>query len=474
MNTAQRILKNFLSLAFANVFTNLLGVVTVAYLARILGPGDFGKINFALATVGYFAILAHFGLNTIGAREVARCREKINYYVSNILTLKLCLGIIAYLLLLIFVFFVNQPLEIKYLTFLYGITIFTANVLPFDWVFQGIEKMEYIGMSVILQALSYLGLILLLVKSDKQLFLIPCILVFAQLLAVIFLFIVYVLKFPSIKLKVDLNSWRTLLKQAIPIGLSGMMTIIILNTSILMLGFIRSVEEVGYFAAAYKIVWMFIGISVGFVVAVFPVMSSYYKTSSESFNRLLYYIFKLITMVGLPAVLGITILAKPIINLIYVAKFYKSIVILQILIWNVLLAFAHTIFSHALWAMDRQSKVLKITTIQAIAIVLFNLILILIFGAVGAGIAIVAAGVLAFFLYYYEIKKITSVGLYRLMLKPICASLGMSLFLYLFLNWNLFVLIFLGGIVYFALLYIFKGLQEEDLEIFLQMVKINK
>ena len=474
MNTSQRILKNFLSLTFANIFTNFLGVITVAYLARILGPGDFGKINFALAVVGYFAILSHFGLNTIGTREIARAKEKINDYVSNILILKLCLGTIAFVLLCIFVLLINKPLEMKYLIILYGFTIFTANVLLFDWVFQGIEKMEYQGIALILQGICYLALILLIIKSSEQLLLIPPILVFAQMLSVIFLIAVFIKKFRIPKFGFNLTLWKILIKNAIPVGLIGIMSIIIFNTPIVLLGFFRPQQEVGYFAAAHKIVWMLIGLSTAFGAAIFPVLSYYHKTSFESFQKLCNHALKLMIILGIPTAVGITILAAHIINLVYGIKYATSVIILQILIWNVLLVYISVTFIFILLAAGRERKVLRISIFYAGSIVIFNLILILKFGVIGAAITSVTAGLITLILYFHETKGIVDVAIRQYTFSSMIASFVMGLLLYYCLDYNLFVLIFTGGIVYLLCLYLFRGIEKKDIELLFGMTKIIK
>ena len=86
MSTTRRILKNFVSLSFSQIVTKALGLVSVAYLARVLGAEGFGKIGFAQAILAYFMLLVNLGLSTLGTREVARNREEISRYVNNILT----------------------------------------------------------------------------------------------------------------------------------------------------------------------------------------------------------------------------------------------------------------------------------------------------------------------------------------------------------------------------------------------------
>jgi len=468
MNTVQRILKNFLSLTFANLFTSLLGVVTVTYLARILGPQDFGKINFALAVVNYFAIFSHFGLNTIGTREIARNKEKINDYVGNILTLKLCLGTIAYLLLLIFVFFINKPLDIKYLIILYGFTIFTTSVLLLDWVFQGIEEMKYVGISLVLQAIFYLGTILSVIRSSEHLLYIPGILVFSQLLQVLFLFFIFTKNFRLIKMKFDLNLWKFFLKESIPISLTGIPVMVIYNTGIVVLGILKSAQETGYFSGAYKLILLFGTVVAIYSTAIFPAISFYYKNSKEVLSKFLNYSIKLVLIFCLPITVGCMILAKPIITLIYGSKYLFAAIIFQFLILNVIPRGMDIIFSQTLWATDQQKEVLRISCIQAVWVLINSLILTKLFGVIGTSIAFITGEFIAFPMYYYKIKKITDVSIHKYLLKPLIASVSMGLFLLFCPKLDIFSSILLGATIYFLVLFTIKGINFREIQLVFQ------
>jgi len=217
MNTAQRIIKNTFSLLFAAIIAQFLGLIAIVYLARILGPEDFGKINFAIAIITYFTLIANLGLPLLGTREIAREREKIADYLNNILTMRLCLAGLSFSLLLLMIYFLNKPVEIKYLIILYGLGLIPSALL-LDWLFQGIERMEYIALGRILGGVIYLGFVLWFIKSRDQLLLIPCFSIAGGLFSAGLLFSIFIKNFGKPRLKFDFISWENLLRQALPIG----------------------------------------------------------------------------------------------------------------------------------------------------------------------------------------------------------------------------------------------------------------
>ncbi|GAI99846.1 unnamed protein product, partial [marine sediment metagenome] len=72
MGTIRRVVRNFLSVSFAEVILRGITFLVIVYLARILAPANFGKIGFAQAVVAYFMLPVNLGLTVLGVREVAR------------------------------------------------------------------------------------------------------------------------------------------------------------------------------------------------------------------------------------------------------------------------------------------------------------------------------------------------------------------------------------------------------------------
>lgn len=476
MNTAQRILKNFLSLLSAGIVSSLLGFVAVVYLARILGPGDFGKISFALAIVIYFTLIANLGLPLLGTREVARDRTKVKDYTGNILTLRLCLAFLGFGLLLLTALFLNKPLEIKYLIILYGLGLIPSALL-LDWAFQGVERMEYIGLGHILASGIYLGLVFWFVKSSEQLLLIPCFLVASNLLVAGLLIFIFVRNFGKPRFKFDLISWKNLLKPALPIGLSLVIAQIFFTIDTVMLGFMRSDEEVGYYNAAYKIIMVLIMAVVAYHDAIFPVISHFYKTSLDSLRKLVSGTEKLMVAIAIPLAVGGVILARPIMDLLYGSEYEEGIIAFQILIWAVLILYINIAYSRGLLAYNREKWYLAGAAIPAVVNVIANFILIPPLGLIGAATGTVLAQASGFLVIYIGFRRIARVPFHNYIFKPLLASIIMAVFLYWGLNranLSVFLLIAGGAFIYGLLFYLTKGITKEEIRLVQGTILANR
>ena len=401
MNAAQRIVKNTLSLLLSGLVAQLFIFFAMIYLARVLGPGYFGKISFATALIAYFTLVTHLGLPLWGTREIARNRYNIRPYLGNILLLRLSLAALSFVLLLLLMLLLHRPLELKILILLYGTGLF-FSALTIDWVFQGIEKMEYVGLGRILSAFTFFGLVILFIKGQRHLFYVPCFQVAGIFFAALALMAVFLKNYGKFRLKLDPRLSKKIFKQALPLGISIILIQIIYSIDIVMLGFMRSDLEVGYYNAAYKIILPLILVGSIYFDAVFPVLSKYHKSSLDSLEKLQSYNAKLMTIAALPLGITGTMLATPIVTTIYGKEYLNSRVAFQILIWAAALIYLNMIYARGMWACNKQNKYLKIVLGQAIINIAFNFLLISPFGIIGAASSTVIAEFAGFFFYQHE------------------------------------------------------------------------
>lgn len=462
MNTAQRVVKNFLSLATAQIISQLLGFVAVVYLARVLSAEGFGKLGFTTAILAYFMLFTNLGLNTFGTREVARNKGRINRYVNNILTMKLVASIIAFTLLAIFVYFIPQPLEIKKLILFLGLTLFTSAFVM-DWLFQGIERMEFIAISRMLWQLCYVALVFWIVKSPEQLLKIPFIQVGTGIIPIAILFSVYRRTFSSIKLDFDFGFWKKMLRQSLPMGFSFIMITIYYNFDQVMLGFMKGEEVVGWYSAAYKPVLMIGGVFNLYMPTIFPLVSKYFKDSSEKLRQLLSCVSKIIIMIAIPIGFGGVILAEGIINQIYGPTYSNAALSFKILILTQAVIWLASPFAYPLIACNRQNKFMAIVSMGAITNIIFNFILIPKFSLYGAAAATLIAEIVVGVADYFVFRKEVIVFTYwSYFYKPFLASLVMAVMI-LVTNFDVIMSFLVGVVTYSLSILLIKGIMKSEI-----------
>ena len=155
-----KILKNTFWLTLSELGSRGIKFLAMVYLARILAKEAFGKIVFIQALTIYGMLLTDFGTPVLGMREVARKPEDVPQTIGRILCLRLVMGTLFLCICIILGITLFHDLELKYLM------VFAAfQLIPYclfvDWVFKGLEQMEYAAVFFML----YEGIALLLVSK---------------------------------------------------------------------------------------------------------------------------------------------------------------------------------------------------------------------------------------------------------------------------------------------------------------------
>ena len=460
MSTAATVSKNFLSLICADFFNKALGFLGVVYLARILKAEGFGKIQFAQAIMVYFLLIVSQGLSTFGVREIAGDRMNVKTYADHITTIRLFLSLISYTLLVVFILCINQAPEVKKLVLIYGLSLFTFS-FTLDWVFQGTEKMEYIALGRIMNQIVYVGGLFLLVKNLDQLLRVPTIRIAGTIMGAIILLYIFIKRYGDVKLRYDLNLWKQIFKQSIPMGVSFVAIQLYYTVDTVMLGFMKGVTVVGWYNAAYKIVLLFISLASLFGTTIFPVLSRYYKESFTKLSKSMFQFSRLTIFFGFPIAVGGTILSSQIIRFVYGSTYQSSILPFQILIWSVFTVYFNCSFAFCLLACDRQKKYMYSVLVGAIINLTLNLILIPKYSMFGASIATIICEVIVLGLILFYSRRIVEAFPGTDLLKVFGASSLMGIVLYFFPG-SLLIKIFMGVLVYLSAMITLRGINRKD------------
>lgn len=136
---------NFGYLSLLQIAGYVFPLITMPYLARVIGADGFGKIAFASAIVVWIQTISDWGFNLTATRDVAQNRadkEKVSRIFSNVLWARCLLTLFSGLLLLIAVLavpYLRENADIIFVTFL----LVPGYILFPEWFFQAIERMKY-------------------------------------------------------------------------------------------------------------------------------------------------------------------------------------------------------------------------------------------------------------------------------------------------------------------------------------------
>jgi len=388
------IFKNFFVLIIAEAISKILGFVTIIYVAHVLGVSGFGEVSFALAVVSYFLLIPNAGLSLFGAKGIARNKKKIAQYIDNIVSIRVVLAIIAFICLVVLIFFIPKSLNTKKLIFLYGFTLFTF-ALTLDWVFQGLEKMEFIAVGNVIKAIIFIEGVFFLIKDPDQVLWLPIIQVMASLVMILFFF--SRTRLP----RFNLGRWKEVLKRSWPMGASLFCIAIYYNLDKIMLGFIKGEQVVGWYEAAYQVILLVLILPSLILKVFFPLLSR----SRKVFRK---YFFSMVPLGVFVGICGIY-LAPFIVRLFYGSDYLMTILPLQILFFNVIIIFANMTLGNPLLAWGKQKRYLQVIAGGAGTNLIFNFLFIPKYSLIGAAIATLLAEIAVlggFIIHYFKYEKV--------------------------------------------------------------------
>ena len=188
---------NFGYLMIMQITGYIFPLLTIPYLARVIGVEGFGKIAFAAAVIVWFQTITDWGFSYTATRDVARNRdslEKVSEIFSNVLWAKSLLALASFIILFIITELISYLKENQILLFITFMLV-PAKILFADWFFQAIERMKFITIFDLISKAIFTLCIFVFVKEKTDFILQPLFLSLGSILVGLASFYLIVFKF---------------------------------------------------------------------------------------------------------------------------------------------------------------------------------------------------------------------------------------------------------------------------------------
>lgn len=475
MNLSSKIAYNTIIQVVGKVVSTILGLLTLAIMARYLGQSGFGDYTTIINFVSFFAIIADLGLTLVTVQMISRPGVEEKKVLNNLFGLRL-VSIVLFLALspIISLFLpYSQVIKIGILVAALSFLFPALNQILIG-LFQKKLRMDKAVIAETISRLVLFGGTYLAIKFGSGLM---GILWAAVIAAAVNFIISYLLAGKSYLLKPDFDFtlWKEVIKKSWPLAVTIVLNLLYLKTDTLILSLIKSSEEVGLYGAAYRIIDVLTTLPFMFAGIVLPILtSSWFEDKKDYFKLVLQKSFDLMAVFSIPIIAGALVLAKPIIVLVAGPEFAGSGVILKILIFALVAIFLGCMFAHAVIAINQQKKMIGPYIFVGLSSVLLYLIFIPKFSYYGAAaITIYSEVAIALFSAYIVFKYTHFTPTLKIFLKAIISSLIMGGILLLinesfYYSWTGLILgCVIAVTVYFLSLFATRGLTTNDLKILL-------
>jgi polysaccharide transporter, PST family len=281
----KQLLSNFISLFTLQGLNYILPLLTLPYLIRVLGVETFGLLSFATALVMYFLVITNYGFQLTATKEISIHRddkEKVVEIFSSVMTIKVVLLLISFILLNIVVLSFDR-LSDDYLVYLLTFGTVVGQVFFPVWFFQGMEKMKYITYLNIISKSIFTAAIFIFVQDSSDYLLVPLFTSIGFIIAGI-LSLRLIKKQFSVEFK--FQNRETIKKYLIDgwhVFVANIYTSLYTTTNIVLLGLFTNNTVVGYYSIAEKIVGAIAGLFIPINQVFYPYLAKKYKENKTSF-----------------------------------------------------------------------------------------------------------------------------------------------------------------------------------------------
>ena len=453
MSIVKRGFNNILWISISEISSKGLIFLGTIYLARILGKAGFGLFSLALTVGVYLWAIADVGVTGYGVREIARNREKSAELYSLLNSLRFVFALCLFLIFSGALYMIHMPLEKKLILLSGGIYPITS-ALSSDWVFRGLEKMQYIVAGSLTTSLFYLGNLFLFVKghSDTS---IAVLLYSSSFLAgslISMILLRHKLNIPFSFL-VSFKDWRFHIKESFYFAINTVFNNVSIFIPILFMGIWSTAEELGIFSAPHRLSLMITHAGGLAISALYPTLSNLYVTDRDAFKKTHIRFQKLIIVIAMPVCIISAILSKDIVMFIFGSLYVKSIGIFKVLVWLSLLLIIRYSFGSALLSAGFHRFNMIATGTGAVIVLLVSIVLIPKYSGYGAAFALICGEIFILILMIglFRQKVYRSVSFKTYLVKILLASVVMGLII-IGLNFSMVWRIFIGVLVYGLLL----------------------
>lgn len=385
-----KVFKNAAWIIACKIVQALISLVIGTISARYLGPSNYGLISYATSLIAFVLPLAQLGLRSIFVEQIISHPEREGKTVGTSLVMSMASSLCCIVGCVAFVALVNAG-EKDTLTVcaLYSITLFFQMSEMIEYWYQARLFSKYTSL-VSLGAYTIVAAYkIFLLVTQKSIYWFALTNALDYLLITVALLILY-RRLGGQRLCFSFALARELFSTSKYYIVSSMMVTIFSQTDKLMIKMMVGNAENGYYSTAVVCASMSSFVFSAVIDSMRPMILESRSRSEEQFCRNMSRLYSVVIYMGLAQSAVLTLLARPIIMILYGAEYAASIPILRTVTWYTAFSYMGTVRNIWILAEGKQRQLWKINLTGAVLNVVGNLVLIPMFGAVGAAIASVA------------------------------------------------------------------------------------
>lgn len=410
---ASRVATSSLFLLAESIFRLALTAAVSFWIARQLGPGQFGILNFASAFMAILLSVAALGMDTPLILRLTRTQQP-GALLGTALAIRSAASLLVFGLALILAFLMkhDEPVALA-TTMIVCLSILGYIPSVLDFLFKSRTDaarpaLARTGATIVSSAAKMACLLL-----GLGVIALAWTVVLEALLASLGLYLAYracTRASHRDRLTVDRQLLMPLLRESVPYLYSSVAILLYMKIDVVMLGYLSSDAETGIYSLAQKLSEVLYIVPVVLIDSAYPTLAHRFMESDKGNPSHGQMLFDLATGSALLAILLALVLAGPVIEYVFGSAYGPSTAIFHLHAWSCIAIAMNTARHRWLATLGLQRYAPTVTTIGLVLNVAMNLVLIPRMGALGAAIATVVSYFVSGYLSSFLLPPLREIG----------------------------------------------------------------
>lgn len=390
MSGYKKVFKNISWILFCRIAQSAIALIINLISARYLGPSNFGLLSYAGSVVAFVVPLAKLGLRHVLVAELVSQPEREGQILGTSLLMSVMSSFLCIFGCAAFVLVANAgETDTLIVCLLYSISLIFETLEMTQYWFQAKLLSKYMAVTSLAAYLVTALYKVFLLATGKSIYWFAVSNALDYLIISIMLLIIY-RRLGGQKLSFSFSLGKQLFRRSKYYIVSSMMVTIFAQTDKIMIKMMIGNAENGYYSTAVSCASMTAFIFLALIDSFSPLIYESRKKSYREFEKNISILYSIIIYVALIQSVLLTVLAEPIVGLLYGADYLPAASLLQIVTWYT--TFSYLGSARGIWVLaeNKQKHLWSINLAGALLNVVGNYFLIPILGASGAAIASIA------------------------------------------------------------------------------------
>ena len=386
-NDKKKVLSNTVWVVIVRVVQAFLNVIITMLTARLLGPSNFGSLQYAMAVVAFVTPLMHLGFTSIAVQELVNEPKKEGEILGTSISSSFVSSIFCIVGVIAFTLIANAgERETIIVCMLYSMVLLIGSFDVLTYWFQSKLMSKYVSLvSLFAFFITSLFKAYLLITGKSIYWFAISNVIDYSIIAVLSL--VLYKKMGGQKMIFSKETFFRMIDKSKYYIISELMIVIFAQTDRIMLKLMIDESATGLYSAAVSCAGMASFVFAAIIDSFRPVIFESKKNNEDSFNRNMCRLYSIVIYLAICQCIVIFLFSKYIILILYGSEYLPAIRALKIISWYTLFGYLGSIKNIWILANNQQRIIWKIDISGAIANVVMNVLLIPSFGITGAAFA---------------------------------------------------------------------------------------